>query len=83
MDRVHVTKVFCLDENYIFPRCHKCKEELSPFRIESTELNKCSTEFVKHMMKLNYIRVNAISDDAHLIWLCKECLSNEILIKDK
>lgn len=83
MDTVHVTKVICLDENYLFPRCHRCREELSPFRIETSELNKCSKTFVDHMMKLSYLRVNAIAEDAHLIWLCKHCLSNQILVKDK
>ena len=83
MTKIKVSKVFCLDENYKFPRCHKCKGELSPFRIDTDELNKCSDIFIKIMIELNYIRFNLIKKDVHLIWLCKYCLSHEILIKDK
>jgi len=83
MNQIKVTKIFCLDENIRYPKCHNCNKELSPFKINSEELNKCTDKFLSIMITLQYLRLNAIDKDSHLIFLCKHCLANDILIKNK
>ena len=82
MNYIRVNKVYCLNENYHFPRCHVCKNELSPFAITSEELNKCSWELNEFLATRHLIYLNKIDKDRHLIWLCKHCLKGEIIQDD-
>lgn len=78
MINIRITKVFCLDENIKFQKCHECGEELSPHRIDTEELNKCTINFIQYLIQMGHLRLNAISKDAHLLWICKNCWPTEI-----
>ena len=66
-------KLYCLDENYIFPKCFVCKKELSPYSITSTELNKLPLETIGYLVKFELVRLNFVEKNKHLIWICKDC----------
>jgi len=73
--KVKLKKVFCLDENYKFPECHECGKELTPFSINSIDLNKVTTEVLNTLIKFNYLRINGVAQDKHLLFVCKNCCS--------
>lgn len=71
--KIEMSKVYCLDENVIFPPCHQCGKELTPFGIDDNETNKIPSEFLKGLIQYKYIQFKAINQTRHLIWLCKNC----------
>ena len=68
-----LTKVFCKNEDYIFPRCEKCKRELSSYCVTSEELNKIDLIYLKMLLKCELLRINDVDTDKHLIFVCKTC----------
>jgi len=68
-----LTKVFCTNEDYLFPKCEKCKQELSPYCVTSEELNKIDIEYVKMLLECELLILNGVDTDKHLIFVCKTC----------
>ena len=71
--KVYVSKVYCLDENVRFPICHRCKRELTPFAITTTELNKWTQITIKALIQAKLLRLHIIKKNRHLIFLCRTC----------
>jgi len=74
MKTISVTKVFNLNENYRFPNCKLCNNELTPFSITEEELNKLDFFIKKTFIEAEIVKLNEISQGKHLIYLCKYCL---------
>lgn len=68
-----LTKILCLDENYLFPDCKKCNHELSPFCVTSKELNTVDVAYVEVLLKANLLHINGLSIDRHILFVCKTC----------
>ena len=74
---INVTKVFNLDENFKFPTCHVCGKELTPFSVTREELDTLSFDTNEILIGSGLVKLNEISKDKHLIYLCKHCLTME------
>ena len=79
---VYMSKLTCLDENVLYPNCCVCGNELSPFCIESAELNKLDEDIVEDFLKGNLLRINGLGEDKHFLYICKTCVNPE-LYKEK
>jgi len=71
--KVRVTKVYCLNENVRFPECHRCKKELTPFAITTTEMTKWSRKTIDTLISSKLLRLHIIKVNRHLIFLCRTC----------
>lgn len=80
LDKISVKKVFYLDENIKYPICNYCKKELSPFSITSNELKKIRPEHLELLLKSYLLQLNRINIDVHLLFLCKNCLKDDICL---
>ena len=72
-----LTKIFCLNEDYLFPDCKKCGQEISPFCVTSEELNKVDKTYAETLIKSNLLIVNGLSTDKHILFLCQTCTDLE------
>jgi len=70
---MYLTKAYCLNENYIFPKCHKCNKSLTPYSITSEKLNKLDLNFIKMFLHCELLIINAIENDKHIIFICNQC----------
>ena len=79
MTTINVTKVFNLNENVIFPSCHVCGKELTPFCITKQEINdKLNSDKIDSLLNMKLLLLDEIKKDKHLLYLCKHCLHGEI-----
>ena len=77
MMNIDVKKAICLDENLPFPKWHRCNNETSSFCISSEELNVIDEETAKILIDEQYLVLNKIGLDQHLLYLCKHCIQIE------
>ena len=79
MKTIKVTKVFNLNEDFLFPNCHVCGKELTPFCITRQEIdNNLDCEIVDSLLNMGLLLVDEIGKNKSLIYLCKHCLHGEI-----
>jgi hypothetical protein len=72
--KIKLKKVYCLNENYKFPKCYKCNKECSPFSIDSKEVDKIQEHILQELIKSSHFRINGVAQNKHLIFICKNCL---------
>jgi hypothetical protein len=68
-----------LNEDILNPNCPKCGKELSAFSITSTELNTMKIETEALLINMNFLRINMLGIDKHLIYLCKKCCNGHFI----
>ena len=79
MKTIRVNKVFNLDEDFLFPNCHVCGKELTPFCITRQEIDdKLDWETVEQLIFMKLLLIDEIEKDKSVIYLCKHCLHGEI-----
>lgn len=79
MKTINVTKVFNLNEDFLFPNCHVCGKELTPFCITRQEIDdKLDWETVEWFVNMKLLLIDEIEKDKSIIYLCKHCLHGEI-----
>ena len=79
MNHIKVSKIYCLDENIVFPICHTRANELSPHAIKEEELNKFSQQTLIVWQQAGLVSTEKVLPDRYLIWLCKHCLKGKIV----
>lgn len=72
--QLHLKKVFLLNEDIKYPKCYRCKKELSPYSITDSELKKLPKTTIENLIYDYILFLNFIQKDLHLLFVCKHCL---------
>lgn len=81
MKHIHLQKLYFLDENYKFPKCLTCGNDLSPFRITLSELQKLDKQTIYQLIMYEFLIADNKSPNNFILFLCKYCLKDDIQFK--
>ena len=74
--QIIMRELCCLDENTIFPECHVCERELSPFLIDQEELSLLNRETYNLIKKAGLLQ-GQTKDGKIIILICTKCVKGK------